>query len=116
MFQVARVNDQIINEEDRWLDVVGIWLRINKKCYNEIFNRSMSVGLNLAVYLVKYLKKRPSIAEKEAYYAMYALFKESLQAIVQTSSYVLEGDIFDLVRLKNEEKGFNVDDATEIVP
>jgi hypothetical protein len=63
-----------ISDEDKWRDIIGIWVRINGKYYNEIFNRAIGLNLNLAVYLVKYLKRRGSFAEKEAHYGIYALY------------------------------------------
>jgi hypothetical protein len=83
------VSDSIDVEraEERWRRVFGIFLRINGKRYSETYNMSMTICLNVAVYLVKYLKLKPSLAERYAYYEMYALFKPTYKAVVKESNF-----------------------------
>ena len=73
--------------EERWRRVVGIFLRINGKSYSETYNLSITIALNIAIFIVKYLKKRPTIAERLAYYEMYALYKSTYKNIVKESNY-----------------------------
>ncbi len=52
-----------LNDRDLWTgDVLQIILRINGKCFSEAFNRMMHVDLNLALYLMKFLKMSASDA------------------------------------------------------
>lgn len=52
----------------------------------------MSVNLNLALYLVKYLRWRGSIAEKEAHFGIFALYREKTKDIVCSSDLISDGD------------------------
>ena len=69
-------------DEEKWRDVIGVWIKINGTRYNEVFNRSIGINLNLIIYLIKYLKKRGTIAEKEIYYGMFALYKAKEKALI----------------------------------
>jgi hypothetical protein len=52
-----------LNDRDLWTgDVLQIILRINGKCFSEAFNRMMHVDLNLALYLMKFLRMSASDA------------------------------------------------------
>ena len=49
-----------ITQEEKWRsDILPIVLRINGKDYPDIFNRCLDLDFNLALYLVKYMKKAP---------------------------------------------------------
>jgi len=80
-------------EEEKWRSVINIKLKIKDKIYTEVYNLSMAINLNLALYLVKYLKWKGQVAEKEAHYGVFALYKEKLKDIVHSSDYVCEGDV-----------------------
>ena len=86
--------------EERWRRIVGVYLRINGKTYSETMNLSMNMTLNVTLILIKYLKKKPLEAEWLAYYEMYALFKEKYKGIIKDQTFISEGDILDLVKLK----------------
>ena len=73
--------------EERWRRVFGIFLRINGKKYSETYNMSMTIALNISVYLVKYLKVKPSVAERLAFYEIYAFNKATYKNIVKESNY-----------------------------
>lgn len=91
--------------EERWRRVVGIFLRINGKTYAETYNMSMTIALNISVFLIKYLKQTPSVAARLAYYELYALYKTTYKSIVKESNYeiIQEGDTLDLVKLRTKE-------------
>jgi hypothetical protein len=92
--------------EERWRRVFGIFLRINGKRYSETYNMSMTIALNLSVFLVKYLKVKPAVAERLAFYEIYAFYKTTYKNIVKESNYeiIQEGDTLDLVKLRTHEK------------
>ncbi|CDW87327.1 UNKNOWN [Stylonychia lemnae] len=90
--------------EERWRRLIAIWLRINGKQYAETFNLSINLSLNLAIFLVKYLKIKGDEAEKLAFYEIYALFKEKHKGIIKDTQFISEGDILDLVKLKDQKK------------
>jgi hypothetical protein len=71
----------------------------------------MQVSLNIAIYLAKYFKKKGSIAERLAYYGIYALYKEKLGSIVNSSKHISEGDVLDLVVLRTD---FKIDETVEM--
>ncbi len=91
--------------EERWRRVFGIFLRINGKKYSETYNMSMTIALNIAVYLVKYVKVKPSVAERLAFYDIYALYKPTYKSVVKESNHeiIQEGDVLDLVKLRTTE-------------
>ena len=103
--------------EERWRRVLGIFLRINGKTYSETYNMGMTISLNVSLFLIKYLKIKPSVAERLAYYEIYALFKPAYQNVVKESNYeiIQEGDVLDLVKLRTKEK-FNVESDLEMAP
>ena len=85
--------------EERWRRLIGFWLRINGKRYSETLNLSLSLTLNLAIMLVKYLKVKPTEAEKLAFYEIYALYKDKgHKGLVKDMQFISEGDILDLVK------------------
>jgi hypothetical protein len=92
--------------EERWRRVVGIFLRINGKNYSETYNLAMTIGLNISLFLVKYLKVKPSVAERLAYYEIYALYKPTYKNVVKESNYeiIQDGDVLDLVKLRTKEQ------------
>jgi hypothetical protein len=103
--------------EEHWRRVFGIFLRIKGKAYSETINMSLTLGLNLALFLVKYLKYKPNVAEKLVYYEMFALYKPNYKGTVKESNYeiIQEGDVLDLVRLQLKEK-IDVERDLEIMP
>ena len=84
--------------EERWRRVIGIFIRINGKKYAETYNMSMTITLNVSLFLVKYLKMKPTMAEKYAYYEI-----------------IQEGDILDLVKLRTKEQ-YNAEKDIDIAP
>ena len=52
--------------EERWRRVVGVFLRINGKTYAETYNLAMTIALNITLFLIKYCKMKPLVAEKYA--------------------------------------------------
>ena len=103
--------------EERWRRVIGIFIRINGKKYAETYNMSMTITLNVSLFLVKYLKMKPTMAEKYAYYEIYALYKPTYKNVVKETNYeiIQEGDILDLVKLRTKEQ-YNAEKDIDIAP
>jgi len=90
------------NAEEQWRRIVGILLRINGKIYAETYNLSLNMHLNLALILIKFLKKKPSEALRLAFFEIYALYKDKYGGIIKDTQFISEGDVLDLVRLKTK--------------
>jgi hypothetical protein len=55
-------------------DIMQITLRINGSEYEEAFNRYLDIDLNLILYVIKFLKRKPETAAKEVLHKRYCLY------------------------------------------
>jgi hypothetical protein len=76
-------------------------LRINGKEFEEAFNRYLDIDLNLILYVMKFLKRKPETAAKEVFYKRYALYSAQRKAFISEQKNFLptleEFDVLDLV-------------------
>jgi hypothetical protein len=72
-----------LDDRDLWTgDVLQIILRINGKCFSEAFNRMMHVDVNLALYLMKFLRMSASDAMQKVTSNQYALLNKEKNRLI----------------------------------
>ena len=70
-------DDIAMTAEQKWRsEIIRIFLRINGKTFPEAFNRMIDIDLNLALYLVKFLKMTPQRASRAVFFREYRLFSQ----------------------------------------
>ena len=74
-----------LDDHELWRgDVLQIILRINGKCFTEAFNRCLDVDLNLALYLIKFLKFTPEQAVEKVNLNLYGLLNKAKNLVIDS--------------------------------
>jgi len=105
---------ETIDDRDLWIgDVLQIILRINGKCFAEAFHRMMDIDLNLALYLIKFLKLKPCEAMAEIKTNHFALLNRHRNRVIDSDQVlrcrgVSNNDVLDLIRLNPDLVGLDI--------